>query len=460
MTLITSISGIRGTVGGRKGEGFTPADILGFVSAYSRLLQGRYPEQRIKVVVGRDGRSSGEALSRFVCGALQFSGVDVVSFGLSTTPSVELAVVWHKAHGGIILSASHNGAEWNALKLLDSNGEFISEEEGDALLKLTAKNDFNYPDVWKIGDYSTDYQSIERHIDAVLEEPLVDAEAIRTAGFRIAFDGINSTGGIAIPLLLKELGVEEIFPLNENPDGRFAHNPEPLPEHLTDIVELVKNKDADIGLVVDPDVDRLAIVCDDGSLFGEEYTLVAVADYVLSERKGPAVSNLSSSRALKDIAEKHGCEYFASAVGEVNVVAAMKEKRAVVGGEGNGGVILPSLHYGRDALAGIALFLTSLAKSGIRCSEFRKRFPDYHIRKNKITIKEDTDIEALFNKLVTHFPQAEVSRVDGVKIDLPEGWIHLRKSNTEPIIRIYSESATPEGADMLASGVMSLIEKK
>ena len=457
MTLITSISGIRGTIGGRKGEGFTPADILGFVAAYSRLLQGRYPGKRIKVVVGRDGRSSGEALSRFVCGTLQFTGADVVSLGLSTTPSVELAVVWHKAHGGIILSASHNGAEWNALKLLDSNGEFISEEDGNALLKLSAEHDVSYPDIWGIGDYSTDYQSIERHIEAVLDEPLVDAEAIRTAGLRVAFDGINSTGGIAIPLLLKELGVKEIFPLNENPDGRFAHNPEPLPEHLTDIVEVVRKNKADIGLVVDPDVDRLAIVCEDGTLFGEEYTLVAVADYVLSRTKGAVVSNLSSTRALKDVAEKHGCEYFASAVGEVNVVAVMKEKQAVIGGEGNGGVILPSLHFGRDALAGIALFLTSLARSGLTCSQLRQEFPAYHIRKNKITLEKGTDIELLFDKLVSHYSASDVSRIDGVRIDLPDGWIHLRKSNTEPIIRIYSESSTPEAADALSAGVMSLI---
>lgn len=459
MTLITSISGIRGTIGGRKQESLTPSDILRFVSAYAGMIRSRFPGSRIKVVVGRDGRCTGAALSRLVCGTLQFCGVDVVNLGLSTTPSIEMAVVWHKAHGGIILSASHNPAEWNALKLLDDNGEFISEEDGNTLLVNASRDDMEYPGIEGFGNYSTDYQSIERHVEAVLDEKLVDTEAIRKAGFRIAFDGINSTGGIAIPLLLKELGVKEVFPLNEKPDGNFQHNPEPLPENLTDIIEKIRQTRADVGLVVDPDVDRLAIVCEDGSPFGEEYTLVAIADYVLSQSKGDTVSNLSSTRALRDITERYGCKHHSSAVGEVHVVAMMKSVDAVIGGEGNGGVILPSLHYGRDALAGIALFLTLLAKSDLSCSELRQTYPDYHIRKNRMQLLPDTNVDLLFDRIASHYQDAEINRIDGLKIDLPEGWIHIRKSNTEPIIRIYSEAATPEEADKLAGDLLKLIEK-
>jgi phosphomannomutase len=460
MTLITSISGIRGTIGGRQGEGLTPPDVLRFVSAYVRMLQAGASGHSVKVVVGRDGRTSGPALNRLVCSVLQFSGADVIDLGLSTTPSVEMAVTWHKANGGIILTASHNGAQWNALKLLNGDGEFISDLEGKRLLDEAQKGDLDYPAYDRMGEYTTDYQSIERHVDAILENPLVNVTAIRQAGFRVAFDGINSTGGIAVPLLLKELGVEEIFPLNAEPTGRFSHNPEPLPEHITDLVQLVVRKKADVGFVVDPDVDRLAIVCEDGSLFGEEYTLVAVADYVLSVNKGDTVSNLSSSRALRTITEGYGCRCHASAVGEVNVVAKMKEVKAVIGGEGNGGVILPDLHYGRDALAGIALFLTHLALKGVTCSALRASYPQFSIRKNRMAITPATDFNQLSRSLASGYPHAQISYIDGVKIDLPEGWVHLRKSNTEPIIRIYSEAATPEMADQLAADVMKLLESK
>ncbi len=457
MTLITSISGIRGTVGGLPGEGLTPPDIVRFVVAWASMMQTRYKGERIRVVVGRDGRMTGPAINRLVCGILQLCGVDVVDLGLSTTPSTEMAVPWHKAHGGIILTASHNPAEWNAMKLLNDRGEFISAQEGEAILRGAEQTDVLFPAADKVGDYVTDYQSIERHVDHILDEPLVDIEAIRNAGLKVAFDAVNSTGGIALPLLLGELGVAEIIPLNEKPDGNFAHNPEPLPEHLGDLSLLVKKMGADLGFAVDPDVDRLAIVCENGEPFGEEYTLVAVADYVLSCRQGNSVSNLSSTRALRDITEKRGGRYTASAVGEVNVVHVMKEVDAVIGGEGNGGVILPSLHYGRDALAGIALFLTWLAKSRMHCSDLRKTYPDYHIRKHRIQLSQDTDVGAILQRVESAYPSAEIIKTDGLKIDLAGGWIHLRRSNTEPIIRIYTEAQTPEMADSLAREVMALI---
>lgn len=457
MTLITSISGIRGTLGGEPGQGLTPPDLLRFVTAFARSLQRSKETGKIRVVVGRDGRTSGPAINRIVCGILQLCGADVVDLGLSTTPSVELAVIWHKADGGIILTASHNPAEWNALKLLGQSGEFISEAEGTALLEEAKRNDVVYPSFDKIGDYSTDYQSIERHVEAILNLPEVSRDSIIAAGFTVAFDAINSTGGIALPLLLKELGVAQVIPLNQEVDGLFRHNPEPLPENLTELVSTVKNNSADVGFVVDPDVDRLAIVCEDGSLFGEEYTLVAVADYILSHTPGNTVSNLSSSRALKVITEKHGGHHAASAVGEVNVVSMMKVTGAVIGGEGNGGVILPSLHYGRDALVGIALFLTHLAKSGQSCSTLRKLYPEYCIRKNKIQLTSQTDTDSILRRVAAHYAGAQVTTIDGVKIDLPEGWIHLRKSNTEPIIRIYAEATTAADADRLAGEVMELI---
>jgi phosphomannomutase len=459
MALITSISGIRGTIGGRPGEGLTPADLLKYVRAYAGMLAGGVQGRRIKVVVGRDGRSSGAAINRMVCGTLQLCGADVVDLGLSTTPSVEMAVVWHKADGGIIITASHNPAEWNALKLLDNQGEFISAEQGERLLQEAEEPGTEFPQYGSLGDYITDYQSIERHIDAVLDHPLVDAAAIRAAGFSVAFDGINSTGGIALPLLLKELGAEEIFPLNEVPDGRFSHNPEPLPEHLAEISGLVVKRKCDVGFVVDPDVDRLAVICEDGSPFGEEYTLVAVADLVLAAGPGDTVSNLSSSRALRDVTGWHGGRHHASAVGEVNVVAMMKKTGAVIGGEGNGGIILPSLHYGRDALIGIALFLTLLAKKGLSCSDLRKLYPDYVIRKYKVNLEPGMDPDALLEEVAEQFPAEQINLSDGLKVDFPEGWIHLRKSNTEPIMRIYAEGTTAMEADRLASLARGLIEQ-
>jgi phosphomannomutase len=458
MTLIASISGIRGTLGGKPGTGLTPPDIVGFVTAYVRMLRERFPEGSLKIVVGRDGRKSGPAVNKLVCGTIQLCGADVVDLGLSTTPSVEHAVLWHGANGGVIITASHNGAEWNALKLLNHLGEFISDDEGVTLLKYAERGDFTFSSADQMGVYITDYQSIERHVETVLHHPLVNIEAIRNAQFKVAFDGINSTGGIALPLLLKELGVQEVFPLNHTPDGNFAHNPEPLPEHLTDICTLIKKTGADVGFVVDPDVDRLAVVSEDGTLFGEEYTLVAVADYVLSVDEGNTVSNLSSSRALRDLTIKYGREHFAAAVGEVNVVKKMKEVYAVIGGEGNGGVILPSLHYGRDALAGVALFLTALAVKQITCSMWRKTLPQYQIRKKKLEVDIRGNIQQLFEYLVAEYPDAEVSRVDGLKLDFPDGWIHLRKSNTEPVVRIYSEAATAYRADDLANSIIAKIE--
>ncbi|MFO7723296.1 MAG: phosphoglucosamine mutase [Bacteroidales bacterium] len=460
MALITSISGIRGTIGGRPGEGLTPADLLKYITAYAGIIAEGIEGRRAKVVVGRDGRTSGAAINRVVCGTLQLSGVDVIDLGLSTTPSVEMAVVWHKADGGIIITASHNPAEWNALKLLDSQGEFISAEAGERLLMEAEKPGAEFPLYSGMGEYATDYQSVERHIDAVLDHPLVNAAAIRAAGFRVAFDGINSTGGIALPMLLKELGTEEIIPLNEVPDGRFSHNPEPLPEHLSAIRELVVKRKCDVGFVVDPDVDRLAVICEDGTPFGEEYTLVAVADLVLASMPGDTVSNLSSSRALRDVTAWHGGTHHASAVGEVNVVDMMKQTGAVIGGEGNGGVILPSLHYGRDALIGIALFLTLLAKRGVSCSALRKTYPEYVIRKHKVVLDGSMDADMLLEKFSAHFPANQVNRTDGVKVDFAEGWVHLRKSNTEPILRIYAEAATAEEADKLARLAMEQIENQ
>jgi phosphomannomutase len=458
MTLIRSISGIRGTIGGKVGEGLTPVDLLKYVITYAAMLSEEAAGKRAKIVVGRDGRTTGAAINRLVCGTLQLAGADVVDLGLSTTPSVEMAVVWHKADGGIILTASHNPAEWNALKLLNRYGEFISAEAGASLLQRAEEDMPVFPGYQAIGEYVTDYQSIDRHIEAVLNHPLVDTGAIRAAAFRIAFDGINSTGGIALPLLLRELGAEDIIPLNELPDGRFSHNPEPLPEHLTELSELVVKKKCDLGFVVDPDVDRLAIICEDGKPFGEEYTLVAVADYVLSQTPGNTVSNLSSSRALHDVTVGHSGQYHASAVGEVNVTEMMKLTGAVIGGEGNGGIIVPSLHYGRDALIGIALFLTHLALKGMKCSELLKTYPRYVIRKHKVTLAPDADPDQLLEKMAVHFAGFQVNLIDGVKVDFEEGWVHLRRSNTEPILRVYAEAATSEDADRLAHSVMKLIE--
>lgn len=458
MTLITSISGIRGTLGGLPGTGLTPPDMVRFVTAYAGMLKERFEDSPIKVVVGRDGRASGFALSQVVCGTLQFCGVDVIDLRLSTTPTVELAVPWHNAHGGIILTASHNPAEWNALKLLNESGEFITETEGNVLLQSAQKLDqVQYPDSRFLGSYTEDTSAIARHIEAVTALPMVNREAIRRRNFTIAFDAVNSTGGMALTPLLKALGVQRIIALNDTPDGLFSHNPEPLPEHLTELAGAIVRERADLGFAVDPDVDRLAIISEDGSPFGEEYTLVAVADYLLRSAPGTTVSNLSSSRALRDVTLKHGGQYHAAAVGEVNVVAAMKEHNAVIGGEGNGGVILPALHYGRDALAGIALFLSHLAASNLTCSALRKSYPNYYIRKNKVVLDAQTRVEEMFDRLEEAFPDAEVNRIDGLKLDFEKGWIHLRKSNTEPIIRIYSEATSEDEAELLARKAMEVI---
>lgn len=457
MTLIKSISGIRGTIGGLKGSGLTPPDILEIITSYSKSLKDIYSDKKLKVVVGRDGRTSGIAISKLVCSSLQLCGINVIDLGLTTTPSTGIAVKWHKAHGGIVITASHNTEEWNALKLLNNMGEFISEKQGEALLSKSNFTDIKFPVHNDIGIYSTDHQSIEKHIKLILECPLVNIDAIKEAGLTVAFDGINSAGEIAIPILLKELGVSKIIPLYGEADGKFRHDPEPLQENLSEIIDLVKKSNADVGFVVDPDVDRLAIISEDGSFFGEEYTLVAVADYVLSLKKGTTVSNLSSSRALRDITEKHGAKHYASSVGEVNVVKMMKDKSAVIGGEGNGGVILPSIHFGRDALTGIALFLSYMTESSLKCSELRKKLPEYTIKKSKMTFSENTDIDKIFESVADHYKNYTINRSDGVKIDMPDGWIHIRKSNTEPIVRIYSEGKTAKKAESLVNDIIDKI---
>lgn len=450
MTLIKSISGIRGIIG----SGLTPAEIVSYSSAYICLLREKFPDKRLKVVIGRDARTSGQMVGQLVSGTLLACGADVIDAGLATTPTVEMAVVSSGSDGGIILTASHNPAQWNALKLLNSKGEFISAEEGRRLLEYAKNGRFEYPGNESIGLYSSEDHYLEDHIMKITELPLVNISAIRSQKFRVAFDAVNSVGGIALPALLKALGVAEIFPLNAEPNGLFAHNPEPLPEHLGDICRLVKETNADVGFVVDPDVDRLAIISENGDFFGEEYTLVAVADYVLRHNSGNTVSNLSSTRALRDVTEKYGGQYFASAVGEVNVVETMKKCHAVIGGEGNGGVIYPDLHYGRDALVGIALFLSHLATSGKICSELRKSYPDYYISKNKIDLQPGTDITGLFHKIREKFTGYPINDSDGLKIDFEEGWVHLRTSNTEPIMRIYAEGRTVSQANDYAQSVI------
>ncbi|MFN8207588.1 MAG: phosphoglucosamine mutase [Bacteroidales bacterium] len=454
MTLIKSISGIRGTIGGMAGEGLTPLDIVKFVSAYSSFIVGIQGKKRIRIVLGRDARLSGEMVSRLVAGTLMGCGADVIDIGLATTPTVEMAVTASKADGGIILTASHNPGQWNALKLLNSRGEFLSAANGEQLLQIIESGVVSYAPVNDLGKLTPEPDFASYHISKVLEYPLVDAEAIRKAGFCVAIDAVNSVGGIVIPDLLRALGVKTIHPLYCDPNGIFPHNPEPLPEHLTDISRLVREKGADVGFVVDPDVDRLAIICEDGSMFGEEYTLVAIADYFLQKRPGNTVSNLSSSRALKDVTEKYKGSYTASAVGEVNVVEAMKRTNAVLGGEGNGGIIVPDLHYGRDALIGIALFLTALAKRGGKVSQWRKTLPDYVISKNKVELQAGIDLEAILQKVKKAYSNFPVNEADGVRIDFPDGWVHLRKSNTEPVIRIIAEGASEERARDLASQVM------
>lgn len=454
MTLIKSISGIRGTIGGREGDGLSPFDVVKYVAAFVGLRNnkgGKGP-----VVIGRDARVSGDMVDRFVCGTAMAMGFDVINLGLSTTPTVEMAVTYHKALGGIIITASHNPVNWNALKFLNEKGEFISAEDGLELLDIAEKrSDFEFASVDKIGKYSTDNNAITRHINAICELPAVDVDAINAAHFTVAIDAVNSTGGIALPMLLKSLGVKDIAELNTNPDGIFPHNPEPLPENLGDISRFVVETKSDVGFVVDPDVDRLAIICENGGMFGEEYTLVAVSDYILSGTKGTAVSNLSSTQALKDICEKHGCSYFSSAVGEVNVVAKMKEANAVIGGEGNGGIIYPELHYGRDALVGIALFLTHMAKSGKKCSVIRDSYPYYYISKNKIKLPEEMDVKDILKSMKSRYLSYPQNDIDGLKVIFDKDWVHLRSSNTEPIIRIYSESDSLSKAENLAKKIMT-----
>lgn len=456
MTLIKSISGIRGTIGGKPGEGLSPVDVVKFTAAYAMVIEAA-PGSNI--VVGRDARVSGEMVNQLVCATLCGMGLNVTDLGLSTTPTVEMAVTGLNAEGGIILTASHNPWQWNALKLLNSKGEFIDAMLGEKVLDLAAREDFDFCTVDKLGKVTYDNTWIDKHIEKILALPYVNTNAIKKAGFRIAVDAVNSTGGIAIPRLLKALGVSEIDELYCEPNGHFPHNPEPLPEHLTEISALVVKNAAHAGFVVDPDVDRLAIVCEDGSMFGEEYTLVAVADYLLGFKKGNTVSNLSSTRALRDITEKAGGSYSAAAVGEVNVVAKMKETHAVIGGEGNGGVILPDLHYGRDALAGVALFLSHLAIKGLKCSELRKTYPDYTISKNKIQLAEGMDVDGILNEVAAKYKDQPVNTIDGVKIEFDSEWVHLRKSNTEPIIRIYAESTSPVNADALAKRIMEDISR-
>lgn len=457
MALIKSISGIRGTIGGIAGDGLTPIDIVKFTAAYGSWVVSTTGNK--KIVVGRDARISGEMVNNLVVGTLQGLGIEVVDLGLSTTPTVEVAVPLEQAGGGIILTASHNPKQWNALKLLNEKGEFISDLEGKSILDLAERSEFAFADVNELGKVTRDDSYLQTHIDMVLALPLVDVEAIKAANFKVVIDCVNSTGGIFVPALLKALGVETVHELYCTPDGHFPHNPEPLPENLTEISKVVTQKGADLGIVVDPDVDRLCFVCEDGSMFGEEYTLVAVADYVLQNTPGNTVSNLSSTRALRDVTERAGCAYNASAVGEVNVVNLMKESNAIIGGEGNGGIIYPELHYGRDALVGIGLFLTQLAKFGKSISLLRSSYPNYHISKNKITLTPEMDIDALLLKVEEKYKAQPHSTIDGLKIEFENEWVHLRKSNTEPIIRIYSEAQNETIAENLAAKIITDIKE-
>lgn len=458
MALIKSISGIRGTIGGKAGEGLSPLDVVKFTASFAHFIKQSNNQEQITMVVGRDARISGEMVNKLVCSTLMSMGCNVLDVGLSTTPTVEMEVTYQKADGGIIITASHNPVQWNALKLLNNKGEFISANEGEKVLKHAELLDFDFSEVMKLGKYSFVEDAIERHINTILNLPLVDVEAIKNANFKIAFDAVNSTGGMAITALLKALGIQHIIPLYDQATGLFPHNPEPLPEHLTEISELVVKEKADLAFVVDPDVDRLAMVMENGEMFGEEYTLVAVADYILSKTKGNTVSNLSSTFALKDITEQYGCEYFASAVGEVNVVEKMKKVDAIIGGEGNGGIIYPELHYGRDALVGIALFLSHLAHKKCTCSELRAQYPNYVISKNKIELTPETNVDLILEKIKEKYANQPINDIDGVKIEFGNEWVHLRKSNTEPIIRIYSESKSAEKANELANKIIENIK--
>jgi len=461
VTLIKSISGIRGTIGGKAGEGLSPIDIVKFSAAYGSWLQEENNAKKLTLVIGRDARISGPVVSDIVIGTLRSQGINVIDLGLSTTPTVELAVTMEKAHGGIILTASHNPKQWNALKLLNEKGEFISQEDGKNVLELAANEAFEFAEVDDLGKVTHNDSYFEKHVETVLDLPYVDREAIQKANFSIVVDAVNSTGGIAVPLLLDALGVEQVEGIHCEPTGEFAHNPEPLPAHLEDLSTTIVEREADLGITVDPDVDRLAFVCEDGTMFGEEYTLVAVADFVLSQKGGATVSNLSSTRALRDITEQYGYEYHAAAVGEVNVVEKMKAVNAIIGGEGNGGIILPAAHYGRDALVGIALFLTHLAQSKQKMSDLRDSYPRYVISKNKIQLTPDVDVDGTLKRIAEQFSHKEIDLTDGVKIYFSDSeWVHLRKSNTEPIIRIYAESKSKSEAEALAKGIMEDIHAK
>jgi phosphomannomutase len=457
MTLIKSISGIRGTIGGKTGDTLNPLDIVKFTTAYATFIKRTTQRtERGTIVVGRDARISGDMVRNVVCGTLMGMGFDVIDIGLATTPTTELAVRMTQAWGGIIITASHNPRQWNALKLLNSEGEFLTKDDGNEVLAIAEREDFDYADVDNLGHYTEDKSFDKRHIDAVLALQLVDTEAIRNAHFKVCADTINSVGGVILPELFKALGVEYTI-INGEPNGDFAHNPEPLEKNLGDIMSRVKAGGYDLGIVVDPDVDRLAFICEDGKMFGEEYTLVSVADYVLQHTPGNTVSNLSSTRALRDVTERHGGKHTAAAVGEVNVTTKMKEVGAVIGGEGNGGVIYPESHYGRDALVGIALFLSSLAHKKVTASELRASFPNYFIAKNRIDLTPSTDIDAILGKVKEMFKDETITDIDGVKIDFADKWVHLRKSNTEPIIRVYSEASTMEEADALGKQLMQVV---
>lgn len=458
MALIKSISGFRGTIGGQVGEGLSPIDTVKFTAAFAAFIKELYGKDKITIVLGRDARVSGEMVSNLVVGTLMGMGVDVIDTGLSTTPTVEVAVTDLKADAGIILTASHNPMQWNALKFLNNKGEFISASEGKRVLEIAEEDNYNFAQVECLGKCVKDDSTIDKHIEKVLNLELVDVEAIKNAGFRVAFDAVCSTGGFVLNKLLKALGVKEIVALNDEPTGVFPHNPEPLPENITQICNEVVEKKCDVGFIVDPDVDRLAIVSEDGTPFVEEYTLVSIADYVLKHTPGATVSNMSSTRALRDVTEAKNQQYFASAVGEVNVVEMMKKHNAVIGGEGNGGIIYPALHYGRDALVGIALFLTLLAKSKMKCSELRATYPNYEISKNKMELTKEMNVDSILEKMAEKYKDYEVSTIDGVKINIEKEWVHLRKSNTEPIIRIYSESKNLESANKLAGKIIEEIK--
>jgi len=458
MTLIKSISGIRGTIGGQVGEGLSPLDVVKYSAAYGQWAKLRHPNKKLTIVVGRDARISGEMVKNLVVGSLQGLGINVVNIGLATTPTTEIAVTEEKADGGIILTASHNPKQWNALKLLNEKGEFLNAKDGAEVLKIAEEESFVFAEVDDLGSVEENDTYNNFHIQHVIDLEMVDVEAIKNANFTVAIDCVNSVGGVVLPELLKALGVSNVIELYTEPNGQFPHNPEPLPEHLTDISNTIKEKKADVGFVVDPDVDRLAIINEDGTMFGEEYTLVAVADYLLAHKKGNTVSNLSSTRALADVTRAYRGEYTAAAVGEVNVVTAMKETNALIGGEGNGGVIYPESHYGRDALVGIGLFLTHLAKCGISCSSLRAKYPEYSISKNKIELTPEIDVDKVLEQVKEKYAEEQINDIDGLKIDFAEQWVQLRKSNTEPIIRIYAEAKSAEDANGLAQSIISDIK--